>query len=171
VANPVDLLKAARTILLIDWPRQEVPRALLRAGLTVFGFSPGGYSSAELTLDPPTNVDSGRVLLPDNPAGSDFLTFRSLAGRPPASTLLLSTGPWRSFLGSGRVRFGRWVRRCCGSNRLLSPLKHGKWQRPWEWSSSRGLILLRRREPSLLGRRWGNKVSKNEMHPGGPTHK
>jgi predicted CoA-binding protein len=51
----------------------------------VFGLSPGDYSSTELTLDPPTNVDLGRVLLPDNPAESGFLTFRSLGG--PSSSV------------------------------------------------------------------------------------
>ena len=82
--NPVDLLKAARVILLIDWPRQEVPRTLLGAGFTVCGFSPSGYSLAELTYDPPTNVDSGRVFQPDSPGQTGFLAFRSLPGPPPS---------------------------------------------------------------------------------------
>jgi hypothetical protein len=73
---------AARTILLIDWPRPEVPLALLGAGLTVFGLSPKGYSSVEFALDPPTNVDSRCVLLSDSSAKSGFLTFRSLGGPP-----------------------------------------------------------------------------------------
>jgi hypothetical protein len=74
-ANPVDILRAARTILLMDSPNPEVPLALLGAGLTVFGFSPKGYSSVEFTLDPPpTNVDSSRVLLSDSAAKSGFHT-------------------------------------------------------------------------------------------------
>lgn len=43
-----DILKGAKTILLVDWPNPEVPKSLLKAGFTVFGYSPDRYSVIEL---------------------------------------------------------------------------------------------------------------------------
>jgi hypothetical protein len=107
VANPADLLKAARTILLIDWPNPEVPLALLGAGFTVFGFSPKGYSSIEFTLDPPsTNVDSSRLLLSDSTAKSGLLTFRRLGGPPSSVDIIAVYRPVEELPGiiAGQVR-------------------------------------------------------------------
>ena len=45
------LLRAARTILLVDWPSREVPETLVRAGFTVFvkgGPEPDDYGLREL---------------------------------------------------------------------------------------------------------------------------
>jgi predicted CoA-binding protein len=44
-----DILKRAKAILLVDWPNPEVPKSLLRAGFTVFGYSPGKYSAISQT--------------------------------------------------------------------------------------------------------------------------
>jgi len=49
--NQADILKAAKTILLVDWPNPDVPRALLNAGFTVVGYSPGKYSAISQTDD------------------------------------------------------------------------------------------------------------------------
>jgi predicted CoA-binding protein len=49
--NHTDILKAAKTILLVDWPNPDVPKSLLNAGFTVFGYSPGKYSAIGQTDD------------------------------------------------------------------------------------------------------------------------
>lgn len=36
MADPVELLNVARSVLVVDWPSEEVPRTLARAGLRVF---------------------------------------------------------------------------------------------------------------------------------------
>ncbi|MFI5162163.1 MAG: CoA-binding protein [Sphingobacteriales bacterium] len=46
--NPSEILKTAKSILLIDWPDKSVPLALLNAGFNVFCYSPEGYTKAEL---------------------------------------------------------------------------------------------------------------------------
>jgi predicted CoA-binding protein len=42
-----NILKGAKTILLVDWPNPDVPKSLLNAGFTVFGYSPDKYSAIE----------------------------------------------------------------------------------------------------------------------------
>ena len=47
--NSIDrLLEQTNQILLIDWPGEDCPRALLRAGFTVFGQEPGTWLRYEL---------------------------------------------------------------------------------------------------------------------------
>jgi len=43
-SKPVETLKNAKTILLIDWPDKSVPLALLKAGFMVIGYSPDKYT-------------------------------------------------------------------------------------------------------------------------------
>ncbi|HLJ56378.1 MAG TPA: CoA-binding protein [Chthonomonadaceae bacterium] len=50
--DPVTILDAATTILLVDWPNSGVPKALVESGFTVYGYSPGGYSMVELAEAP-----------------------------------------------------------------------------------------------------------------------
>lgn len=38
------ILKNAKTILLVDWPDKSVPMALLKAGFMVIGYSPDKYT-------------------------------------------------------------------------------------------------------------------------------
>jgi len=61
------ILKTAKAILLIDWPSPDVPRALVDAGFTVYGYSPNRYSVAEL-------VDDG--------TGTKKMIFRKLDDHP-----------------------------------------------------------------------------------------
>jgi hypothetical protein len=52
--NPINakkILSAARNILLIDWPNADVPGILLEEGFTVFCYSPGRYTRAEIEKD------------------------------------------------------------------------------------------------------------------------
>ncbi len=51
ITGAKQILKAAKTILLVDWPSPGVPRALVDAGFTVYGYSPNRYSVAELIDD------------------------------------------------------------------------------------------------------------------------
>ena len=46
--NPKEILRAARNILLIDWPNTDVPKTLVSNGFTVFCYSPGRYTRAEM---------------------------------------------------------------------------------------------------------------------------
>jgi len=39
-----EILKNAKTILLVDWPDKSVPLALLKAGFMVIGYSPDKYT-------------------------------------------------------------------------------------------------------------------------------
>lgn len=73
--DPKDILKGAKTILLVDWPNPDVPRALLDTGFTVFGYSPGEYAAisqadnGKLVFDKlnehPTSVDIVNVYRPE----------------------------------------------------------------------------------------------------------
>jgi hypothetical protein len=51
------LLEGASTIELVDWPSQEVPATLLRAGYRVVGHEPDGFKSYVIVDDDP----EGRV--------------------------------------------------------------------------------------------------------------
>jgi predicted CoA-binding protein len=43
-------LKNAKTILLVDWASTDVPFSLLKAGFTVYSYSPGAYALAQIVL-------------------------------------------------------------------------------------------------------------------------
>ena len=65
----VDVLRRARSVLLVDWPSQDVPESLVRAGLSVFvksGPGPRDFAARELRGDevvsrpvdePPSQID------------------------------------------------------------------------------------------------------------------
>lgn len=44
-------LKNAKTILLVDWASADVPLSLLKAGFTVYSYSPGIYALAGIALN------------------------------------------------------------------------------------------------------------------------
>ena len=46
-----EVLDAAKNILLIDWPNADVPGVLLEKGFTVFCYSPGRYTRAQIEKD------------------------------------------------------------------------------------------------------------------------
>jgi hypothetical protein len=77
--NPLQILRSAKNILLVDWPDPGVPRALLIAGFTVFGFSPNGYSKASLVQDP---IDGQSSSPPRNPEETGYLVFEKLDSMP-----------------------------------------------------------------------------------------
>ena len=82
VATSQQILEKARTVLLIDWPSPAVPRALLEARFHVFGFSPGGYSRAELAAVPPAARDGVRSFSPEGKGETGHLVFHRLDRRP-----------------------------------------------------------------------------------------
>ncbi|HEY4324516.1 MAG TPA: CoA-binding protein [Mucilaginibacter sp.] len=77
--DPPQILKSAKNILLVDWPDQGVPRALINAGFTVFSFSPGSYSEAKIIADPP---DDQKDFSPRNHKENGYLIFQNLTGSP-----------------------------------------------------------------------------------------
>jgi predicted CoA-binding protein len=84
VSDPRQILQSARTILLVDWANPGVPRSLLAAGYTVFGFSPGRYSAAEVVPSPPHDLNARDVSPPRNDDDTDYLVFRRLDEEPDA---------------------------------------------------------------------------------------
>ncbi|HWZ16033.1 MAG TPA: hypothetical protein VNW95_12415 [Mucilaginibacter sp.] len=77
--DPLQILRSAKNILLVDWPDPGVPRALLKTGFTVFGFSPNGYSKARLVPDP---IDGQSNFPPRNADETGYLIFEQLDGNP-----------------------------------------------------------------------------------------
>jgi hypothetical protein len=82
--DALDVLRTVRSVLLVDWPNAGVPRALLEAGLIVYGTSPGRYSSAELLDAPPEKGNAASVFPPEGEGETSFLVFRRLDAAPPS---------------------------------------------------------------------------------------
>ena len=80
MSDPNQILKAARSILLVDWSHPEVPRTLVEAGFTVFCASPGRHSVVEIIPEPPKDVATGDVF-PPREHEDGYLVFRRL-GEP-----------------------------------------------------------------------------------------
>lgn len=78
-SEPIQILRSATNILLVDWPDPCVPRALLDAGFAVFGFSPAGYTSIKLVSEPATGQSS---FTPDNDNEKGRLVFQKLNNAP-----------------------------------------------------------------------------------------
>jgi len=76
--DTLETLRRAKTILLVDWPDQSVPRKLINAGFTVFGFSPNGYASAKLVADPKADERH----FPPRKAEHGYLVFERLDDSP-----------------------------------------------------------------------------------------
>ena len=97
VNNPAEILKSSQNILLIDWPNPGVPRALLEAGFTVFGFSPGSYSRAEIIPFPPGDVAGDCIFPPSGDGEMGYLVFRRLTGIPPSIDIVNVYRPVEEF--------------------------------------------------------------------------
>ncbi|MDB4901274.1 MAG: hypothetical protein JWQ63_555 [Mucilaginibacter sp.] len=82
--DPQQILKSAKKILLIDWPDPGVPRALLNAGFTVFGYSPDDYSKAHVVDNLPHGFDEKNSFPPRNKEEKGFLIFQKLDYSPDA---------------------------------------------------------------------------------------
>ena len=83
MTDPKHILETSRSILLVDWPNTSIPRSLLEAGFSVFGYSPHHYSRAEIVPDPPKNANSNGVFPPKNENEKGWLIFHRLDERPP----------------------------------------------------------------------------------------
>jgi predicted CoA-binding protein len=77
------ILKSARSILLVDWADRSVPRTLVMAGFTVFTASPGRYSIVEVVAETPDGVDSCDIFPPKEDENG-YLVFRRLESGPAA---------------------------------------------------------------------------------------
>src|SRR5690348_2398177 len=80
--KPEEILKAGKTILLIDWPNQSIPRALLDAGFCVYSYSPDHYSEALLTAEDIDDISSSNKFLSKNNNDKRYLIFRKLNTAP-----------------------------------------------------------------------------------------
>lgn len=83
--DPIEILRSATNILLVDWPDPSVPRALLNAGFTVFGFSPGGFSTAKVVADQPLGQNS---FPPRNTGEKGYLIFQKTSNPPHAIDII-----------------------------------------------------------------------------------
>ncbi len=92
-----EILRASRSILLVDWPHAGSPRALLMAGFSVFGFSPGGYSAAEIVVERPQRVDGG--VFPPAQGETGYLVFRKLDAPPSHVDIVNAYRPAAELLG------------------------------------------------------------------------
>ena len=79
--NPKHILEEAKTILLVDWPNTSIPRELLSAGFTVFGYSPNGYAKAELVEDTSHDMDEQNIFPSKKDEDKDYLVFHKIASR------------------------------------------------------------------------------------------
>ncbi|SRR6266496_754674 len=84
--DPKKILREAKKILLIDWPNPSVPRKLLNAGFTVFCYSPGLYSIAELTTEYPPELNQKNIFPGNKDEG--YLIFRPLTGTPDSADIV-----------------------------------------------------------------------------------
>jgi hypothetical protein len=82
MTDPRQILESSATILLVDWPNTGVPRALLRAGLTVFGYSPNRFSLAQVVAHRPDDLEANRIFPPERTGEEGYLVFRPLDARP-----------------------------------------------------------------------------------------
>ncbi|HEX3251984.1 MAG TPA: CoA-binding protein [Pyrinomonadaceae bacterium] len=81
MSNAKQVLRSAKSILLVDWASPAVPRSLVQAGFTVFCASPGRYSVVELVSESPNGIDSNDIIQPkENEKG--YLVFRRLTEVP-----------------------------------------------------------------------------------------
>lgn len=88
--NITEFLKAAKSILLVDWADPGVPRSLINAGFTVIGYSPGRYCEAYISLDFPEASDTGQVIPAKQASEEGYLIFRSLEC-PPSHVDIVNT--------------------------------------------------------------------------------
>lgn len=109
-ADPVELLRTARSVLLIDWPSRDVPDALARAGLAVtadegpsnlVGYEIDGEAVTARPLDrPPVRIDV-------------VYAHRPLAELPGIAAQALALAARAVWLQSGRNAVGAHDPRGC----------------------------------------------------------
>ena len=113
LADPKQILRSAKSILLVDWASRDVPLSLVQAGFEVFCASPGRYSVVELGEDNciffhqleknPAHVDIVNVFRPENeheeivaryviPLGAKVLWLQPSIGSGTARRLGLEHG-------------------------------------------------------------------------------
>jgi hypothetical protein len=91
-------LSSAESILLVDWPNPGVPRALAAAGLAVFAYSPGRFSTATVVPEPHGDDDPRCIYLPRE-GESGYLVFRPLDGWPDHVDLVCVYRPIQELAG------------------------------------------------------------------------
>lgn len=79
--DPLQILASSKNILLIDWPEQGVPRALINAGFNVYCYSPDSYTQAGLFAEPPQGTSNNNVLQPGEHEKYK-LVFQKLGSKP-----------------------------------------------------------------------------------------
>lgn len=100
-----DILRAAKSVLLVDWPSVDVPETLTRAGYTVYakgGPGPGDYSVRELRDGEVVSSSIGRP-----PEHADLIySFRPLSELPGIVSIARQVGAMAVWQQSGRTSTG-----------------------------------------------------------------
>ena len=81
----LQVLLSAKTILLVDWPGQRIPRTLLKAGFTVLSYSPDGYAKAALVNELPQGQQG---FAPRHGDEKGYLIFNKLDEAPGSVDLV-----------------------------------------------------------------------------------
>jgi hypothetical protein len=112
VSDADEILRAADSILLVDWPSVDVPETLTRAGYTVFvkgGPGPGDYSVRELRDGEVVSSHVGRP-----PEHADLVySFRPVGDLPAILDVARQVGAVAVWQQSGRDSSGAEDRRGC----------------------------------------------------------
>jgi len=112
VSDADQILRAADSILLVDWPSKDVPETLSRAGYTVFvkgGPEPTDYSAYEVRGDEVVHRPVGRP-----PAHADLVySYRPLTELPAIVTLARQVGAAAVWHQSGQAAAGEQDPRGC----------------------------------------------------------
>jgi predicted CoA-binding protein len=112
VSDPDEILRSAKTILLVDWPSADVPDTLTRAGYTVFvkgGPGPDDFNVREVRDG---EVVSSRVGHP--PAHADVVySFRPLSELPGIVGIARRVGASAVWHQSGVTSTGTHDPRAC----------------------------------------------------------
>jgi predicted enzyme related to lactoylglutathione lyase/predicted CoA-binding protein len=76
--SPQQILNTAKSILLIDWPNTDLPYDLLKAGYTVFGYSPDKYTEAKLLKAEPLNTNGLAIFPITDGDERSYLSFEKM---------------------------------------------------------------------------------------------
>lgn len=90
--NAGEILAYTRSVLLVDWPDTGVPRALIRAGLKVFGYCPDQYSEADILTGEPDAATGEGVYAPSD-GETGHLVFHGLDAPPDHVDLVCTYRP------------------------------------------------------------------------------
>ena len=125
MANVRELLETASIIELVDWPNQEVPATLFRAGYSVVGHEPRGFQSYVVAPSPAEDTSTRSFPLVDGahlvsyridalPGGIDIVsTFRPAEEQPDIARGAILLGARALWVQPGQKKLPTRLQRSC----------------------------------------------------------